>query len=310
MSIEIYLMDFYGEKQRTDNNFVRTYCPSPSCNYDGNSSRQLWINIESGYFGCWRCEKGGKGLVSLIAHLEQISWKQAKKKAELYDSLYSGNPEQEFENLLKIDPIHPPENSSEARGGTFFPESIQTIRENNKALNYLFKRGFSRQQIEGWNLHYCKSGKYQFRIMMPVYDVEGKQIRAWQGRDITGRSRLPYLSTSEKETGVNIKHLLLNIHRAVDPLVVVEGWMDVIAVGREHGVCLLGKGITDEQIVLLRAKKPKKVIVPLDGDAVLEADSIASTLRCFTNAQFVQLPYGEDPASLGQRKFWDYLGLV
>ena len=158
-----------------------------------------------------------------------------------------------------------------------------------------------------WQLGYCCGGKYKYRVMMPVRDLDGR-IKAWQGRDITGRAKIPYLSTSEQETGTNIKHLVLNLYRAKEPYIIVEGYMDLMAVGKEHGICLLGKGMAEKQFELLMSRKPKCGVVLLDGDAGMDADGMVSNLRCIGDFRALSLPFGVDPASMSKEKIWGFLG--
>jgi len=185
-------------------------------------------------------------------------------------------------------------------------KGMVSIGGSKIGLKYLKSRGFGQQEIDDWGLMWCDRGRYRDRIMMPVRSVDGQHIRAWQGRAVDRRQWPPYLATSEGE-GTNVKELVLNIHRAVSPLVLVEGWMDLLAVGCEHGICSLGKGLTEAQKRALRAARPREVVVLLDGDALADADNICNDLNCFCNSRVVELPYGEDPASLGRKMVWDVI---
>jgi len=306
MNLEAYLQEQLGylpkPSGREGNRFYR--CECVDCNYDGDISRQLWIRADGprrGNFGCWRCESHGN-FVGLIAHLEQIPYGRARKKAELYESIYGDDIDEECRKLLDNQPKHAHQEPSDAAERDFILSSVEYLRPKTKAFRYLLSRGFTEKDIEDWDLKWCTAGRLKDRIVVPVRDPSGRYIRAWQGRTISKYGKPPYLATSEQE-GTNIKHLVLNVHRAQEPLVLVEGLMDAMAVGARNSLCFLGKGISPQQLEIVRSLGAKEVLVVLDGD-VLD-DDVLGELRCFCDARAVRLPYGEDPASLGRKKFWE-----
>jgi len=273
-------------------------CHCPTCNYDGKIFRQIWISANKGNWGCWRCGDSGKDIVSLIAYLEQVRFKEARKKAQTYQTI--SNLSKDDSTIEEILSEKKPEEAKVYRKSNYFPKFMRDIKPDSKAWAYLIRRGFDPWKvIEKWELSFCYDGRYAHRIMMPIQDPDGRYICAWQGRDITGKQELPYLSTSEQETGVNIKWLVLNIHRADSPLVVTEGYMDTMTVGCAHGICAFGKKITRDQLKLIRDKAPSKVIVGFDGDAIRENEDLSADLETFTESAFLRLPYTQDINSLG-----------
>ena len=94
--------------------------------------------------------------------------------------------------------------------------------------------------------------------------------------------------------------------RAEASVVVVEGYMDVIAlaaVGLDHAVAPLGTAITEDQIRELWRLAPEPVLC-LDGDeaglraAVSAADRALPLLKPGYSLRFALLPAGEDPDSV------------
>ena len=46
--------------------------------------------------------------------------------------------------------------------------------QKKHAINFCYKRGLSDSDIIKYNLHYCLSGIYQNRIIIPSYDSDGQ----------------------------------------------------------------------------------------------------------------------------------------
>ncbi len=148
------------------------------------------------------------------------------------------------------------------------------------------------------------------RLMFPIADIRGR-IVAFGGRGLTADAKPKYINTGE--TAVFSKgHLLYNMHLAREavhkgaPLIVAEGYMDVIALveaGFPGAVAPLGTALTEDQLALLWRSSPEPVLC-FDGDeAGLRAARRASHLALphLTPGQslrFVFLPGGEDPDSL------------
>ena len=148
------------------------------------------------------------------------------------------------------------------------------------------------------------------RLMFPIADIRGR-IVAFGGRGLTPDAKPKYINTGE--TPVFSKgHLLYNMHLAREavhkgaPLIVAEGYMDVIALaeaGFPGAVAPLGTALTEDQLALLWRSSPEPVLC-FDGDeAGLRAAKRASHLALphLTPGQslrFVFLPGGEDPDSL------------
>ena len=101
---------------------------------------------------------------------------------------------------------------------------------------------------------------------------------------------------------------LYNADRVSSELVVLtEGVTDAWAVGKEHGAGLFGKQLRPFQAkILYELIGPKRVLVALDGDAYEEAQQIAMDLSALIpRVDVLELPHGEDPASLGGKKIWE-----
>ena len=147
------------------------------------------------------------------------------------------------------------------------------------------------------------------RLIFPITDRRGRVI-AFGGRAL-GESKAKYINSPESplfhKGRVLYNHAAaLRAVRDKGELIVVEGYMDVIALsqaGFPAVVAPLGTAVTEEQIQELWRMVPEPVFC-LDGDsagrraAVRAAERALGALKPGTSLQFAFLPEGEDPDSL------------
>lgn len=195
--------------------------------------------------------------------------------------------------------------------------------------DYLIRMGFTEAQlIECGLLIKPEDGRPTFdrfrnRIMIPIHDARGKVI-AFGGRAIDPEIQPKYLNSPETplfHKGNNV----FNFHRAretsfkSDELVVVEGYMDAIAVhqaGIPNVVAVMGTALTEQQIQMLWRLSSEPNIC-FDGDsagreAVVRAvDRILPLLKVGVTAKFSDLTAEKDPddyiKKLGASAFIDVL---
>ena len=147
------------------------------------------------------------------------------------------------------------------------------------------------------------------RVMFPISDARGRVV-AFGGRGLTPDAKPKYINTGET-TLFSKGHLLYNLRTAREaalkgaPLILVEGYMDVIALveaGFAGAVAPLGTALTEDQLAMLWKASPEPILC-LDGDeAGLGAAKRASLLALphllpGQSLRFVFLPKGEDPDS-------------
>jgi DNA primase len=151
------------------------------------------------------------------------------------------------------------------------------------------------------------------RLMFPIADPRGR-IVAFGGRALSDDAKPKYINTGE--TSVFSKgRLLYNFGAAREvalkgpPLIVAEGYMDVIALveaGFTTAVAPLGTALTEDQLTLLWRVSPEPILA-FDGDeagrrAAQRASRLAlPNLSPGQSLRFVFLPVGEDPDSLIRR---------
>jgi DNA primase len=155
--------------------------------------------------------------------------------------------------------------------------------------------------------------RFRGRVMFPILDRRGQAI-AFGGR-ILDQGEPKYLNSPETPLFHKGRVLYGLSHaqktaRETNEIIVVEGYMDVIALaqaGISNAVAPLGTALTEEQIAMLwrMAEEP---ILCFDGDnagqraAARAADRAIPLLKPGLSLRFAWMPAGEDPDSLVRAK--------
>src|SRR6201997_1114363 len=154
--------------------------------------------------------------------------------------------------------------------------------------------------------------RFRDRVMFPITDARGRVI-AFGGRALEKDVAAKYLNSPETplfHKGDNLYNLAparLATHNGA-PLVVVEGYVDVIAMvgaGFAGSVAPLGTALTENQLALLW-KMADEPILRFDGDKPGEkaawraADLALPHLLPGKSLRFALLPEGQDPDDLAR----------
>jgi DNA primase len=152
--------------------------------------------------------------------------------------------------------------------------------------------------------------RFRERVMFPITDVRGRVI-AFGGRALEKDVPAKYLNSPETPlfhkgaTLYNIAGARQAAHDGAE-LIVVEGYVDVIAMARAgYGatVAPLGTALTEDQLALLW-KMSDEPLLCFDGDsaglraAYRAADLALPRLRPGKSLRFALLPEGQDPDDL------------
>ena len=152
--------------------------------------------------------------------------------------------------------------------------------------------------------------KFRDRVMFPILDRRGRTI-AFGGRVLDKDDSPKYLNSPETELFHKGRELyglwqVRQAHKAIPRLVVVEGYMDVVALfqhGVDTAVATLGTATTADHAELLFRNAPD-VYFCFDGDragrgaAVKAMESVLPRMKDGRQAFFLFLPDGEDPDSI------------
>lgn len=222
--------------------WVQIRCPVCS----GNPGWHGGINIEHGFFNCWR--HGSTWLPKIVSILLDIPISEAKRVIYKY-STPEGRRAYRKPQHIRPDRLKTPD--------------LQPLTPVH--ARYLEQeRGFDPEQlkrlwgIQSTGLH----GYYKHRIFIPVLFEWG--VVSYQCMSPTGFP--PYLGCKEVEEIIPHKHLLYGFDYAVEKrkCVVVEGVTDVWRLG-PGAVATFGEKWTKEQLTLL-CNNFERVTVMLDSD--------------------------------------------
>jgi DNA primase len=154
--------------------------------------------------------------------------------------------------------------------------------------------------------------RFRDRVMFPITDLRGRVI-AFGGRALEKDVTAKYLNSPETplfhkgDNLYNLSSARLATHNGA-PLVVVEGYVDVIAMvgaGFAASVAPLGTALTENQLALLW-KMADEPILCFDGDkagqkaAWRAADMALPHLKPGKSLRFALLPEGQDPDDLAR----------
>ena len=153
--------------------------------------------------------------------------------------------------------------------------------------------------------------RFRKRLMFPIQDIRGHVV-GFGGR-LLDKGEPKYLNSPETPLFSKGK-LLYGYTQAkekgkTDPLIIVEGYMDVISLyqaGFKGAVAPLGTALTEDQILLAWRMSPEPILC-FDGDgaglkaALRAAERVLPLLKPGHSLRFAFLPQGEDPDSLVQK---------
>lgn len=194
----------------------------------------------------------------------------------------------------------------------YAPDGYSALRDalgtDQRRLALLEKAGlFSRGDRGAYD-------KFRDRVMFPIHDRRGRVI-AFGGRVLDQDDGPKYLNSPETllfHKGRELYGLwqVRQANRSIARLIVVEGYMDVIALfqhGITQAVATLGTATTPDHAELLFRNAPD-VVFCFDGDragrnaAWKAVESTLPRMKDGRQAFFLFLPDGEDPDSLVRRE--------
>lgn len=180
----------------------------------------------------------------------------------------------------------------------------------DELFRYLKKKGFDTQNIIASGMVISPDNgspydRFRHRIMFPIVNIRGKVI-TFGGRALASDTKAKYLNGPESLV-FHKSHHLYNLDKATRvknmPLLVVEGYMDVIALSNhyiDYAVAPMGTALTEEQIKIIWKYCPEPILC-FDGDkAGLNAawravDRFLPLLKAGYSARFIFLPSNQDP---------------
>ncbi|MCU8015626.1 DNA primase [Shewanella sp. SM72] len=225
----------------------------------------------------------------------------------------------------------------------YFQNQLRQHQDKQKVIDYLAYRGLSDDVVEHFGIGFAPDGwdgllgryrqnqdaqdklltagmlisndsgkrydRFRDRLMFPIRDRRGRVI-GFGGR-VLGDGTPKYLNSPEtpifhKGNELYGLYELKQRYRDPDKVLIVEGYMDVVALaqfGVDYAVASLGTSTTAEQFQLL-LRSAKEVICCYDGDrAGTEAawralETALPLLKPGDQVRFMFLPQAEDPDSM------------
>lgn len=307
------------------------------CPFHNEKTPSFTVAPQKGFYYCFGC--GAKGnAIRFLMDYEHLSFVDAVEKLaeesnitveyEQYDEVKAQRRKDLYDVLADVTELYE-KNLFSTQGDE--AKAYLSERQLDVETSAFFRLGYSQA---GNHLQRLFSGKHsqeelrqvgllgqgdgepahfydQFRnrLMFPIRDPRGRVLGF--GARALGDAKPKYLNTSDTEL-FNKSYVLyglyeeLQTNRDIEYLIVVEGYMDVIALhqmGVKGAVAALGTAFTAGHINLLH-RYTKKIFICFDGDnagkkaARRAMDTILPAMSMDMEIRMVFLPDGEDPDTL------------
>lgn len=267
----------------------------PNCSYekgvDHDGKGNLEINYELGVYNCWACAEtdGTKGRIYNL--FKEYASKETLKKFKDGHFIFGGDYYDEGEiQVIKKDLLLPP--------GYYPLDGKQNHILFTAPFNYLYTRGVTDEIIKKFKIGYCIDGKYENRVIIPSYDIDG-DLNYFIGRSINKlNTKYKYLNPDVEKTNIIFNEQLIDWNK---PVFLVEGTFDHIVI--PNSIPLLGKKLYDKLFDELYSKSKNYIIIVLDPDADEDALKIYNKLdagRLMNKILIVRMPEGHDVSSFNQ----------
>ena len=271
------------------------------CPFHAESTPSFHVDDRKGYYYCFGCHEKGNA-ISFLRKTGNLGYREAieflARMAGMQVPAGRRQDPAKTERLKQLSAI--------CETASFFYQEALQSQTGLGAKKYLAERGVSKETIKQFGIGYAPDGRllaerlssksiseqqmldaglvaksdrdgsiyarFRDRLIFPIRDTRGRTI-AFGGRAM--RSGVPAKYLNSPETDIFKKGSSLFNHgpardamRSGGPLIIVEGYMDVIALSQAGlGSCVapLGTAITEIQMRRIFAISPKPILA-LDGD--------------------------------------------
>ncbi len=257
------------------------------CPFHGEKTPSFCVNVQKGIFKCFGCGEGGDAISFLMKINNQTFMEVIRDLAQQFNIELpetTGNSKQYAEEKQHV-------KDALQKTCDFFYNNLLTMPEAKPALEYLEKRGITRNIIDEYKLGYSPKGytelqkhfdnqfkqetlekagltvktekgdivdRFRHRIMIPIRDESGNVI-AFGARAIETNQNPKYLNSPDTIL-YNKSRILYGINVAKekmledDYVVIMEGYFDVIsaqAAGLKNAVASCGTALTVDHVRLI-----------------------------------------------------------
>jgi len=267
----------------------------------------FYVSPKTGNYICFKCDEKGRHLVGVVAQVEGISWREAKRFI-LKRAVQFRRKETPQSLLEKIQALRPSDGKGKSDDEdelveAELPEEFVPVYKDGrwKFPAYLKLRGIKRETAKAWGLGFCNEGKYAGRIIVPIECPNGYSFAA---RDTTGKQEPKILHPEYADHGkllIGWEHI-----RPGEDVAIVEGPFDALK-WFQHGIRAIGLGgktLHEEQLeMLLKFPSDTSIIVALDPDEIEGPSLVAQQLIShFENVYIAELPEGIDPGETTKKQ--------
>ena len=309
------------------------------CPFHQEKTASFHVDDTKGFYYCFGCQAKGN-IFTFLNEMEGVSFFDAVKALsemagiplEIDDDkkrMTTSNEEQRLININEIASEFFRKYLFSTKGSialTYLRDrglSLEIIKEfqlgfspsrPDDLTNFLKSQGYNEQFIEKSGLAFKPENKplvdrFRNRIMFPISD-SNNNIVAFGGRSLNTAYGAKYINSSETKI-FKKGSLLFNLKNAQkskknDPLIIVEGYMDVISLANnsiKNAVAPLGTSMTKEQLQLIWRACEEPILL-LDGDnagklATSRAVDLALPLISYNQTlRIANLPTNYDPDDL------------
>ncbi|WP_045159390.1 DNA primase [Stutzerimonas stutzeri] len=315
---------------------------SALCPFHKEKTPSFSVSPDKQFYYCFGCGAGGNALGFVMDH-DQLDFPQAVE--ELAKRAGMEVPREDSGRKHKPrQPVDSPLYPLLAAAADYYRQALKSHPTRKAAVEYLKGRGLSGVIARDFGLGFAPPGwdnlmkhlggdalqqkalidagllienaengkrydRFRDRVMFPIRDSRGRVI-AFGGR-VLGDDKPKYLNSPETPVfhkGQELYGLYeaRQANRDLDEIMVVEGYMDVIALaqqGLRNAVATLGTATSEEHLKRLFRIVPS-VLFCFDGDAAgrkaawRALEATLPNLQDGRRARFLFLPDGEDPDTL------------
>ncbi len=315
---------------------------SACCPFHKEKTPSFSVSPDKQFYYCFGCGAGGNALGFIMDH-DNLDFPQAVE--DLAKAAGMEVPrEQGVKGQKPRQPTDSPLYPLLTAAADFYRAALKSHPTRKSAVEYLKGRGLSGEIARDFGLGFAPHGwdnlykhlssdtlqqkamidagllienaetgkrydRFRDRVMFPIRDSRGRVI-AFGGR-VLGDDKPKYLNSPETPVfhkGQELYGLFeaRKFNRNLDEIIVVEGYMDVIALaqqGLRNAVATLGTATSEEHLKRLFRVVPN-VLFCFDGDqagrnaAWRALEATIPGLQDGRRARFLFLPEGEDPDTL------------
>jgi DNA primase len=316
---------------------------SACCPFHQEKTPSFSVNPDKQFYYCFGCGAGGNAL-GFIMDYERLEFREAMEQLA-HSAGMELPPDEEVGAAPKIDTQKPLYEAME-KATKYYEQMLRQHPARDAVVSYLKSRGLSGEIArdfrlgfapEGWNTldtvftteaekqHAEKAGllvrndrdrvydRFRYRVIFPIVNQRGKVI-AMGGR-VLGDDKPKYLNSPEtplfsKSRELYGLHHIRQFAKNLERIVVVEGYMDVIALAQfdiHYAVATLGTSVGQPHLEAL-FRRVDQVIFCFDGDsagrkaAFRGLEAALPMMEDGRQVRFLFRPEGEDPDTLIREK--------